>query len=113
MEASRTKGEHLMKLLDDAIGDHPMVGDVRGRGLMIGVELVANRHTKEPFPREDRKAERLTRAALNRGLLVYPGTGGVDGERGDHVMVGPPFVVTEQEMAELVERLGAALGDIA
>ena len=113
VEASRTKGEHLMKLLDDAIGEHPMVGDVRGRGLMIGVELVANRHTKEPFPREDRKAERLTRAALNRGLLVYPGTGGVDGERGDHVMVGPPFVVTEQEMAELVERLGAALGDIA
>jgi adenosylmethionine-8-amino-7-oxononanoate aminotransferase len=113
VEASRTKGEHLKKLLDDAIGDHPLVGDVRGRGLMIGVELVRDRETKEPFPRENLVAERLTRAALERGLLVYPSFGGIDGERGDLVMLGPPFVITESEMADLVDRLVGALGALS
>jgi len=113
VDASRTKGEVLTKLLDDAIGEHPVVGDIRGRGLMIGIEIVRDRETKEPFAREERKAERLTRAASKRGLLVYPGTGGVDGERGDLVMLGPPFVITEGELGELVERLAGALDDIA
>jgi adenosylmethionine-8-amino-7-oxononanoate aminotransferase len=113
VEASRTKGEHLKKVLDDAIGEHPLVGDVRGRGLMIGIELVQDRRTKEPFLRKARIAERLTRSALERGLLVYPGFGGVDGERGDLVMVGPPFVITEAEMGDLVDRLVGALGGIS
>jgi adenosylmethionine-8-amino-7-oxononanoate aminotransferase len=111
VEASRSKGELLMKWLDAAIGDHPSVGDVRGRGLMIGIELVRDRSSKEPFPREDGVAERLTRAARDRGLLVYPSTRCADGERGDLVMLGPPFVITEAELAELVDRLTASLGD--
>jgi adenosylmethionine-8-amino-7-oxononanoate aminotransferase len=109
VDASRTKGELLMKWLQAALGEHPFVGDIRGRGLMIGVELVRDRETKRPFPREDRLAERLTEAAGDRGLLVYPSIGCADGEQGDLVMLGPPFVITEAEIADVVDRLVSAL----
>ncbi|MFN2545236.1 MAG: aspartate aminotransferase family protein [Actinomycetota bacterium] len=112
VEASRTKGELLLKDLQGAIGDHPHVGDIRGRGLMIGVELVEDRDTKAPFARERRITEGLTRAAKERGLLLYPSTGCADGERGDLVMLGPPFVINDEELQEIVARLSAALEDV-
>ena len=79
---------------------------------MIGIELVKDRETKTPFPREGRVTERLTEAARQRGLLLYPSTGCADGVEGDLVMLGPPFTITEAEIAELVDRLVIALATL-
>ena len=87
----------------------PHVGDVRGRGLLAGVELVDDKDTRAPFPREARVAERLTAAALDLGLVVWPNVGHADGTRGDLVMVAPPFIVTEEEIGIIAERLEAAI----
>jgi adenosylmethionine-8-amino-7-oxononanoate aminotransferase len=89
--------------------DSPIVGDVRGLGLMLGLEFVQDKATKEPFPAAARIAPRVGAAALERGLFVYPGVGTVDGERGDHVMVAPPLTVTEAECDELASILKDAV----
>jgi hypothetical protein len=89
----------------------PHVGDIRGRGLLAGVEFVADVDSREPFPRSAQFAERFTRAAQQRGLVVWPNIGNVDGERGDIVMLAPPFVVTVAELDELTQRFSAALED--
>jgi adenosylmethionine-8-amino-7-oxononanoate aminotransferase len=109
VEASRQKGERLLKILSAALVDHPRVGDVRGRGLMVGIELVEDRGSKAPFPRAERVAERVVSAAKDRGLLLYSSTGCADGTDGDLVMLGPPFVVTDDELSEAVDKLAAAL----
>ena len=113
VEASRDKGELLLKELTVAISGHPHVGDVRGRGLMIGVELVAHRATKRPFDRSARITESVLAAAKERGLLLYPASGCADGINGDAVMIGPPFVVTNEEMGAIVNRFSAVLDDIS
>jgi adenosylmethionine-8-amino-7-oxononanoate aminotransferase len=89
--------------------DHPLVGDVRGRGLFAGIELVADRGSRQPFERSLLVAETLTAEAQDLGLVVWPGTGQADGTRGDLVLVGPPFLIDEDEIAELARRLVAAL----
>jgi adenosylmethionine-8-amino-7-oxononanoate aminotransferase len=93
----------------EALRDLPHVGDVRGRGLLAGVELVADVGTREPFPRSARFAERFTRAALDAGLVVWPNTGHANGTDGDLVMLAPPFVVSQEEIGEIVSRFSAAL----
>jgi adenosylmethionine-8-amino-7-oxononanoate aminotransferase len=105
-------GAYLRRRLE-ALADSPLVGDVRGLGLMLGLEFVQDKATKAPFPPSARVAPRVAEAALQRGLFVYPGTGTVDGERGDHLMVAPPLVITEPECDELVTALTAALGAVA
>jgi hypothetical protein len=112
VEASHAKGEILAGLLRDALGDQPNVGEIRCTGLFAGIELVADRETRAPFPRTERVAERIVRDARGRGLLVYSGTGMADGTNGDAIVLGPPFVVTEQELQAVVERLGAAIGAV-
>ena len=109
IEASATKGRWLMGELRRVLGGHPHVGDIRGRGLMIGVELVADRATKAPFARAARVTERLLAEATARGLLLYPSTGCADGTDGDLVMLGPPFVIGEAEMTEALEILQHSL----
>ncbi len=86
-----------------------IVGDVRGRGLLIGIELVADRETKEPFPRAAGVAERVTQAAKDLGLLVYPSTGCANGVDGDLFLIGPPLVVTDAQLAEIVTTTHHAL----
>jgi adenosylmethionine-8-amino-7-oxononanoate aminotransferase len=93
--------------------DSPIVGDVRGLGLMLGLEFVQDKTTKEPFPAAARVAARVGEAALARGLFVYPGAGTVDGERGDHVMVAPPLIITEAECDELASTLADAVAAVA
>ncbi len=88
---------------------HRHVGDVRGRGLLAAVELVADRETRAPFPRADRVAERLAAAAFDEGLIVWPNAGNVDGVRGDLVMIAPPLTATEGELVEIGRRLERAL----
>jgi adenosylmethionine-8-amino-7-oxononanoate aminotransferase len=109
VEAAAEKGELLMKELAAALEGHPNVGEVRGRGLMIGVELVADRQTKAPFDRSDRVTERVVAAAKEDGLLLYSSTGCADGTNGDLLMFGPPFVISEGEIGEAVEKTGRAL----
>lgn len=86
-----------------------IVGDLRGTGLLAGVELVADRVTKRPFPAQARVADRATRYALEEGVIVYPCSGGVNGEDGDYLQLMPPFVTTEVDLGRMAERLGRAL----
>ena len=109
VEASATKGERLISGLRVRLGDDPHVGEIRGRGLLIGLELVADRATREPFPRAARITEAVVGAARDRGLLVYSGTGNANGVDGDTILLGPPFVITEAELGQAVERLGEAI----
>lgn len=109
VEASGAKGEHLLGLLRDRLGGHAAVGDIRGRGLMVGVELVRDRETREAWPRSMRLVESLVRIAHERGLLLYSGTGNANGVDGDIVLLGPPFVVTEAELVRIADGLGDAL----
>lgn len=107
--ASAAKGDRLQELLRGRMGDHPHVGDIRGRGLMVGVEFVADRETRDPFPRTARLTEAVVRAAKERGLLLYSGTGNADGINGDLVLMGPPYVATDDDLALIADRLGEAL----
>jgi adenosylmethionine-8-amino-7-oxononanoate aminotransferase len=110
IDASQEKGERLLKELSARLADHPNVGDVRGLGLMIGIELVSDRTTKAPFARSETVTERVVAGAKETGLLLYPSTGCADGTDGDLVMVGPPFVITDAEMTELVDKTAGAIG---
>lgn len=112
VEASRAKGLRLRADLAAELAGHPCVGDVRGTGLMVAVELVADRATKEPFARSARVTEEVLAAARARGLLLYPSTGVADGTNGDIVMLGPPFVITDTELAEVVAVLGDVLAGL-
>ncbi len=112
VEASREKGEQLLKELTSALADDPHVGDARGLGLMVGVELVQDRATKQPFPREANVAERVVQAARDRGLILYSSTGCADGTNGDLVMLGPPFVITEPELDEAVQKTQDAIASL-
>ena len=112
VEHSAAAGARLHARLHDALDGVAPVGDVRGLGLFAGVELVADRETKMPFPRAARIAERVTRAARDLGLLVYPSTGCADGTDGDVVLLGPPFVVTEAQLEAIVARLAQAVASL-
>jgi adenosylmethionine-8-amino-7-oxononanoate aminotransferase len=103
VEAAETQGKRLRAGLEARLGDHPSAGDIRGLGLMVAVELVADRATSAPFRRERRVAERAVAAARDHGLLLYSSTGCADGTEGDLVMLGPPLVVTDAEVDEMVE----------
>jgi adenosylmethionine-8-amino-7-oxononanoate aminotransferase len=109
VEASATKGDRLKALLEDRLGAHPHVGEIRGRGLMLGLELVADRETRVAFPRADRVTEAVVRGAREQGLLVYSGTGLADGTDGDAILIGPPFVVTDEELVAIADRLATAI----
>ena len=105
----RKQGEHLARRLQERFGNHPFVGNVRGRGLFHGLEIVADRGTKEPFDPKRKLNAQIKREAMARGLMVYPMGGTVDGARGDHVLVAPPFIVNEGQVDLIVERLGDAI----
>ncbi|HET7676622.1 MAG TPA: aspartate aminotransferase family protein [Candidatus Limnocylindrales bacterium] len=107
--ASARQGERLSALLRARLGDHPNVGEIRGRGLLIGLELVAERGDRRPFPRTARLTETLLAAARERGLLLYSSTGSADGVAGDIILLGPPFVITDGELERIVDDLGGAL----
>jgi adenosylmethionine-8-amino-7-oxononanoate aminotransferase len=112
----RRQGEHLMRRLKERFANHHHVGDVRGRGLFQAIELVADRAGKAAFEPELRLHARIKQEAMGRGLMVYPMGGTVDGVRGDHVLLAPPFICREGDIDTIVERLGeaveAALGSL-
>ncbi|MBV8515501.1 MAG: aspartate aminotransferase family protein, partial [Acidobacteria bacterium] len=94
------------------LASHPHVGEVRGLGLLLGIEFVKNKSTHEPFPREENIAEKICQAALAENVLTYPSQGCVDGGRGDHVLLAPPFVLTTGESEIIARALGAALARV-
>jgi adenosylmethionine-8-amino-7-oxononanoate aminotransferase len=112
VERSARLGGATITRLRTELGGHPHVGDVRGRGLLIGVELVADRSTKVPFDAGAAVAERVTDAALARDLTVYTCTSVVDGAVGDAVLLGPPLNTSDDDLAEMVTRLVAAIHDV-
>jgi adenosylmethionine-8-amino-7-oxononanoate aminotransferase len=105
----REQGARLSRRLNERFGNHPFVGDVRGRGLFQGIEIVADRSTKEPFDPAKKIHARIKKEAMARGLMVYPMGGTVDSVRGDHVLLAPPFILDAAAVDTIVERLGEAI----
>ncbi len=104
-------GQWLKRKLEGLL-DHPHVGDVRGKGLLIGIEFVRNKKKKSPFPREKKYVEAFMANALDKGLVLWPNIGQADGTNGDLVMVAPPFVIREDEMSLIRERVESTLADM-
>jgi adenosylmethionine-8-amino-7-oxononanoate aminotransferase len=105
----RRQGDHLARRLRERFGNHPFVGDVRGRGLFQGLELVADRGTREPFDPALKLHAKIKKEAMARGLMVYPMGGTADGRKGDHVLLAPPFIADAAIIDTIVERLGEAI----
>jgi adenosylmethionine-8-amino-7-oxononanoate aminotransferase len=103
--AVTVRGAAMRRMLRKAFDQHPHVGDIRGRGLLIGLELVADRASKAPFDPAQRLHAVIKDEAMARGLMVYPMGGTIDGRRGDHILLAPPFIATESELAEITSRL--------
>jgi adenosylmethionine-8-amino-7-oxononanoate aminotransferase len=105
-------GERLLRMLREQLGNHPFVGDVRGRGLFIGLEIVSDKQTRNPFPAEWNVSTRIEEAALKRGLLVLGGVEGlVDGASGDHVELLPPYIIEESALAFIVTILAESIAE--
>lgn len=112
VDRARTLGERLLDRLAAALDDNDLVGEVRGRGLLLCVELVQDRESKKPFPRSARVTEQALDRAMDLGLLLYPSTGNVDGTDGDYLLIGPPLTVIDDEIDLIVDRLTATLGGL-
>ncbi|MGO2288023.1 MAG: aspartate aminotransferase family protein [Pseudomonas helleri] len=98
-------GQALQERLIDALGSHPNVGDIRGRGLFQGIELVADRFSKKPFDPALKLHAKIKQAAMAEGLMCYPMGGTVDGQYGDHILLAPPFILDESHLDEIVSKL--------
>ncbi|MFC0218622.1 aspartate aminotransferase family protein [Pseudochelatococcus lubricantis] len=105
----RTQGAKLQAALEAALGQHPNVGDIRGRGLFRGVEIVRDRETKEPFEPALGVNKKIKALAFEAGLICYPMGGTIDGRRGDHVLLAPPFIIEDAQIGELVDKLDGAI----
>jgi adenosylmethionine-8-amino-7-oxononanoate aminotransferase len=105
----KAMGTRLARRLGERFHNHAHVGDIRGRGLFMAVELVEDRSSKTPFDPKLKLNARVKREAMARGLMVYPSGGTIDGARGDHVLLAPPFIVDAAAIDTIVERLGDAI----
>ncbi|WP_069384794.1 aspartate aminotransferase family protein [Halomonas caseinilytica] len=109
MARVRWLGDGLQQRLEARFGDHPHVGDIRGRGLFRGLELVADRGDKTPFDPARKLHAAIKRTAMDEGLMCYPMGGTLDGQRGDHILLAPPFILEESHLDEIVDKLDATL----
>lgn len=110
----RTLGTVLSNLLVQRLGDHPNVGDIRGRGFFWGIEFVQDKATKRPFPAEDHVAMEIAElgiAAADYAIAVYPGSGTVDGISGDHIILSPPYNASRAEIHTIVDRVARLIED--
>ena len=105
----QARGDQLRSALHEWLGEHPHVGDIRGRGLFVGVELVRDRASKTPFEPSRKLHAAIKQEAMARGLMVYPMGGTIDGKLGDHVLLAPPFICTPTDIGRIVERLRDAI----
>ena len=109
---SAKMGDRLADALQNQFGQHPNVGDIRGRGMFRGLEFVADRKTKAPFEPERKIAAKLKAAAFENGLICYPMSGTIDGKSGDHILLAPPFTITDDQIEELVEKLSKSIDSV-
>lgn len=109
LENGQKQGRRLRSLLEERLGQHAHVGDIRGRGLFMGIELVRDRESKDPFDVEGKLYARIKTHSMKNGLICYPGGGTVDGVRGDHILLAPPFNINDEEVGEIVDRLARSL----
>lgn len=109
MEQVRAKGAQLIAALTDRFGQHPHIGDIRGRGLFLGLEFVADRETKKPFDPQKAIHKHFKAAAFEAGLICYPMGGTIDGQHGDHVLLAPPFIINDSQINECVDKIDIAL----
>ena len=109
LDRVRARGAALRAGLEARFGNHHHVGDIRGRGLFLGIELVADRGSRETFDPARKVFARVRAEAMARGLMCYPGGGTIDGRRGDHVMLAPPYIIEDGQLDTIVERLGDAI----
>ncbi len=105
----RSQGAQLTAALQAQFGQHPNVGDIRGRGLFLGIELVNDRETKAPFDPSRKIAAKIKKAAFDAGMICYPMSGTIDGQSGDHVLLAPPFIISDDQIDELVGKLSGAI----
>jgi len=113
IENAATVGRYFKEQLSKLADRHEMIGDVRGLGLLLGVELVRDRATKAPFPPAWRVSTRVGNATLERGLVSYPGAGTVDGVAGDHLLYAPPLILNRGQVDEIVRILDESLTAVA
>ena len=111
LERVCARGDTLMNRLEERFGQNPHVGDIRGRGLFVGVELVEDRESKKPFPVSAGVAAGVKAAAMRNGLICYPSNGTVDGSQGDHILLAPPFIISADELDLLVQRLETSIAE--
>lgn len=102
-------GQTLKDALHLRLGQHPNVGDIRGAGLFQGIELVADRETKEPLPFAHKTHARIKQAALDEGLICYPMGGTIDGQKGDHILLAPPFIVSDEQIELIADKTKTAI----
>jgi len=107
-----TLGDKLQQALINALGDHPHVGDIRGKGLFRGIELVRDRGSKIPFDPSLKLHARIKAAAMKNGLMCYPMGGTLNGRDGDHILLAPPFILQEQQIDELVDKLARSINSV-
>jgi len=108
----RVRGDSLRAGLRETLAEHPNVGDVRGRGLFIGIELVADKTTKAPLDPALKTHNKVQQAAMERGLMIYGMGGTIDGRQGDHILIAPPYIINEEHEQELVEKLTIAINQV-
>ena len=104
-------GRYLKESLNHRFGNNANIGDIRGRGLFLGIELVKDPISKEPFDPALQIHNKIKAAAMDKGLMVYPMGGTIDGKRGNHILLAPPFILVKKDIDTIVERLGTAVDD--
>jgi adenosylmethionine-8-amino-7-oxononanoate aminotransferase len=109
VERVQQKGVQLRAALQERFGNHPNIGDIRGRGLFLGMEFVSDRDNKTPFSPQQGLNKKFKQAAFEAGLICYPMGGTIDGRQGDHVLLAPPFIIEDAHIAEIVDKLEQAL----
>ncbi len=108
----QTQGEKLQSALNETFGQHPNIGDIRGRGLFRGLEIVTDRKAKAPFDASLGTAKKIKAAAFDAGLICYPMSGTIDGKNGDHILLAPPFIMNDNQIGELVDKLKLAIDTV-
>jgi adenosylmethionine-8-amino-7-oxononanoate aminotransferase len=106
------RGYELKEKLEHTLSSHPHVGVIRGRGLLLGIEFVADKTTKTPFDASLDIRSKFSHACLARGLYIYQGGGNVDGKRGDHALLAPPFVIDSRQVDFIVDTMKDALDEV-
>ena len=108
----RDNGAYFMDILKEHLGAHPHVGDIRGRGLFLGVELVEDRAAKKPFDPALKLNAKIKAQAMNNGLMVYPMGGTIDGRLGDHVLLAPPFIASQADLDKIADLLALSVQQV-